>query len=131
VESQSCLDLYFPDGQGCLSFLGASQPFEIPQLRSLCLALYLLIVFCFFVFCFLFFLEVSFLGSLYILNISPLLDMGLVKIFFPICGLLICPIVCVFCLAEAFQFHVVLFVNHFILEPEPLGFYLGIFSLCQ
>jgi hypothetical protein len=57
-------------------FLGASQTFGITQMRILCLALYpyLLIV--------LFgFLESNFLSSLYILDISPLSEVDLVKIF--------------------------------------------------
>jgi hypothetical protein len=36
------------------------------------------------------FLMVSFLSSLYTLDITPLSDVGLVKNFFPICRLLIC-----------------------------------------
>ena len=55
-------------------FSGASQPFGIPQLRILCLALspiFLMELFDF--------LESTFLSSLYILNISPLSDLGLVK----------------------------------------------------
>jgi hypothetical protein len=55
-------------------FSGASQPFTIPQLRILCLALYLFLMGIFE------FLESSFLSSLYILDISPLSDLGLVKI---------------------------------------------------
>jgi hypothetical protein len=42
------------------------------------------------------FLEVCFLSSLYILVISPLSDVGLVKIFFPIYRLQICSIDCLF-----------------------------------
>jgi hypothetical protein len=56
-------------------------------------------------------LEVSFLSSLYILDISPLLDVGWVKIFFPICSLLICLIDSVLCFTEAFQFHEVPFIS--------------------
>jgi hypothetical protein len=52
-------------------FSGASQPLSIPQLRILCLALYPI---------FLVRLESSFLSSFYILDISPLSDLGLVKI---------------------------------------------------
>ena len=48
------------------------------------------------------FLVISFLNSLYILDISPLLDVGLVKIFFSICGLLIYFIDYILCLTEAF-----------------------------
>ena len=53
--------------------LGASQPFEIPLLWILSLVLYSI----FWLGC-LVWLVVSFLSSLYILDISPLLDMGLV-----------------------------------------------------
>jgi hypothetical protein len=55
-------------------FSGASQLFYIPQLRILCLALYPILMGIFE------FLESSFLSSLYILDISPLSDLGLVKI---------------------------------------------------
>jgi hypothetical protein len=54
-------------------FLGASQPFGIPLLRILCLALYPIF--------YLVFMESKFLNSLYILYISPLSDIGLAKIF--------------------------------------------------
>ena len=54
--------------------LGASQPFEIPQLRILCLAVYPILIGLFGS------LESNFLSSLYILDINPLLDVGLVKI---------------------------------------------------
>jgi hypothetical protein len=56
-------------------------------------------------------LMVSFLSSLYILDINPLLDGDLVTIFFPICRLLIYVIDYVFCFTEAFQFHEVPFIN--------------------
>ena len=56
--------------------LGASQPFDIPQLRILCLALYPIFKIGLFVS-----LESNFLSSLYILDISPLSDVGLVRIF--------------------------------------------------
>ena len=45
----------------------------------------------------------TFLRSLYILDISPLSHVGLVKI--PICSLSFCPNNSVICLTEAFQFH--------------------------
>jgi hypothetical protein len=51
------------------------------------------------------------LRSLYILDISPLLDLGLVKIFLSICRLLICLIDYVLCLTESFLFHEVPFIN--------------------
>ena len=58
------------------------------------------------------FLEINFLSSVYILDISPLSDVGLVKIFFKIsCRLPICSADGVFCLIEAFQFHEVPFIN--------------------
>ena len=52
----------------------ASWPFDIPQLRILCLALYPILIGLFGS------LEYNFLSSLYMLHISPLLDVGLVKI---------------------------------------------------
>jgi hypothetical protein len=45
-------------------------------------------------------LEVIFLNSLYILDISPLSDLELMKTFFPTCRLLICP----FALQKLFRF---------------------------
>jgi hypothetical protein len=63
-------------------FSCASQPFSIPQLTILCLALYLI-----FLKIGLFdILKSSFLSSLYILHISPLSALGLVKIFSPSVG---------------------------------------------
>jgi hypothetical protein len=56
------------------TFSCAFQPFGIPQLRILCLALY------HFLMVLLDFLESTFLSSLYILHISHLSDLGLVKI---------------------------------------------------
>jgi hypothetical protein len=56
--------------------LGTSQPFGIPQLRILCLALYSIFKIGLFGF-----LASNFLSSLYLLDISPLSDLGLVKIF--------------------------------------------------
>ena len=53
-----------------------SQPFDIPQVRILCLALSPIFLMGLFDF-----LESTFLSSLYILDISPLSDLGLVKIF--------------------------------------------------
>jgi hypothetical protein len=57
------------------------------------------------------FLVINFLSSLYILDISSLLNVGLVKIFWPICRLQICLIDHVLCFTEAFEFHEVPFVN--------------------
>ena len=56
--------------------LGAFQPFEITQFRILCLVLpdFLIGLFGF--------LESNLLCSLYILDISSVLDLGLLKIFF-------------------------------------------------
>jgi hypothetical protein len=56
-------------------------------------------------------LEVSFLSSLYILYINPLSDIGLVKIFSPICRFLTYLIDSVFCHTETCQFHEVPFIN--------------------
>ena len=55
--------------------LGASQPFKFPQLRILCLALTPFLIGLFGS------LESTFLSSLYLSDISPLLDVGLVRIF--------------------------------------------------
>jgi hypothetical protein len=55
--------------------LGASQSFGIPQLRIICLDLYLFLVGLFGS------LEPNFMSSLYILDISPLSEVGLLKIF--------------------------------------------------
>jgi hypothetical protein len=52
-----------------------------------------------------------FLSALYILNISPLSDVELVKNLFPFCQLPFCPIDGVICLTEAFQFYEVVFIN--------------------
>jgi hypothetical protein len=99
--------------------LGASQTFDTPLLWILSLVLYTI------------FLVVIFLSSLYILDISPLSDVGLVKFFPPTFSLPICLIGYVFCLTEAFQFHEVTLINSCILECEPLEFCLGNFPLCQ
>ena len=86
-------------------FSGASQSFGIPQLRILCLALphFLIGLFDF--------LESIFLSSLYILDISTLSDLGLVKIVSQSVGGLFCLIDSVFCLTEILQFYEVPFVN--------------------
>ena len=55
--------------------LGASQLFDIPQLKILCLDMYPILIQLFDS------LESNFFSSLYILDISPLLDVGLLKIF--------------------------------------------------
>jgi hypothetical protein len=66
-------------------FSGASQPFSVPQVRILCLALSP-------IFSYLIFLESTFLSYIYIyiyiyiLDISPLSDLGLVKILFQSVG---------------------------------------------
>ena len=52
----------------------------------------------------------SLLGSLYILKTIPLLNVGLVKIFFPILYAAVLSCYFVFCLTEDFQFQEVLFV---------------------
>jgi len=54
--------------------------------------------------------ESKFLSSLYILDISPLSDVGLVDIF-PIRWLMFCPNDSVLCLTEALQFYEVPFVE--------------------
>jgi hypothetical protein len=62
------------------------RPFDIPQLKILCLTLNPFLIGLFDS------LESNFLSSSYILEISPLLYVGFVKIFFSICLLLFCPI---------------------------------------
>ena len=55
--------------------LGSSQSFDITQVKILCLALFPILIGLFGS------PEYNFLSSLYILDISPLLDPGLVQIF--------------------------------------------------
>jgi hypothetical protein len=57
-----------------INFLGASQPFSIPQLRIRCLALYPILIGLFGI------LESNFLSSLYILDIIHLSDLGLMAL---------------------------------------------------
>ena len=57
------------------------------------------------------FLESNFYSSLYKLDISPLSDLGLVKIFSQSVGYLFVLLTVSFCLTEAFQFYEVPFVN--------------------
>ena len=80
---------------------GASQPFDIPQLRILCLALFPILIGLFD------FLDHNFLSFLYILAISPLSVVGLVKIF----SQLFCSIDSVLCHTEALTFYEVPFVD--------------------
>jgi hypothetical protein len=70
-----CISLMTKDVEHFFFFLGASQTFGIPQLRILSLALYPIFIGLFG------FLESNFLSSLYILDISPISDLGLVKNF--------------------------------------------------
>ena len=80
MESQHGFDLCFTINKDVEHFFRCFSGFEIPKLR---------ILFSsrghFFVRVFVF-LESSFLNSLYILNISPRSDVGLVKIFSPLLG---------------------------------------------
>ena len=57
------------------------------------------------------FLESRFLSSLYILDINPLTDLGLVKILSQSVGGLFVLLTTVFCLTEALQFYEVPFVD--------------------
>ena len=57
------------------------------------------------------FLESTFLSSLYILDISPLSDLGEDKDPFPICWWPFCLIDGVFCFAEALQLYEVSFID--------------------
>jgi hypothetical protein len=89
-------------------FLGASQPFSIPQLRILCLALYSIFnrVICF--------AGVQFLELyiyIYILDISPQLDLGLVKIFSQSVGCHFFLTDSFLCIKEALKLYQVPFVD--------------------
>jgi hypothetical protein len=56
-------------------------------------------------------LVVSFLSSLYILDISPLSDVRLVKIFSRLVSCCFVLLTMFFCLTEALQFHEIPFIN--------------------
>jgi hypothetical protein len=85
-------------------FPGASQTFEFPQLRILCLALFPHFLIKLFGS-----LESNFLNSLYILDFSPSSDVGLVKIFSQSVG---CCFVLFSVLTETLQFYEVPFVDY-------------------
>ena len=53
----------------------------------------------------------SFLSSFYILEISPLSDVGLVKKIFPVCALPFGLVHCVLCLTKASKFEEVPLIN--------------------
>jgi hypothetical protein len=57
------------------------------------------------------FLESSFLSSLYVLDISPLSDLGLVKILFQSVGDLFVLLTVSFCPTESLQFYEVPFLS--------------------
>jgi hypothetical protein len=88
-----CISLMIKDAE---HFSCASQPFSFPQLRILCLALYPRWLFEF--------LESSFLSSLYILDISPLSDLGLVKILLHFVGGLLVLLIVSFALQKLCNF---------------------------
>jgi hypothetical protein len=67
------------------------------------------------------FLVFSFLRSLCIYDI-PLSDVGLTKIFLPICKLTICLIGYAFCHTETFQTHEVPFINSWPYNISPYSF---------
>ena len=75
--------------------LSVSWPFKILLLRILCLDLYLILMGLFGI------LMSSFLSSLYILDIRPLSDVGLVEDLFPLCSMPFCFIDSACCLTEA------------------------------
>jgi hypothetical protein len=79
--------------------LSASQPFGIPQLRILCLALCPILKIELFVS-----LESNFLSSLYIFDINPLSDVGLVKIFSQVVGYCFVLLTVSFALQKLFNF---------------------------
>jgi hypothetical protein len=84
--------------------LSASQPFDIPQLRILFSSVPQFLI------GLLGSLESNFLSSLYILDISPLLDV-VGKDLFPIWWLPFCPIDKILCLTAVLQSHKVPFVD--------------------
>ena len=86
-------------------FLGASRLFSVSQLGILCLPLYPILTRLFGS------LEYNFLSSLYILDISPLLDVGLVKIFSQSVGCHWVSLTGFFVIQKVLQFFEVPFVN--------------------
>ena len=93
--------------------LGASQAFEIPKLRILFSSrAHFFIRFFFF-----FFLESSFLNSLYILNISPRSDVGLVKNFSPLLGCHFVLLTVSFALQNLFSFR----SSHLLIDQDMLS----------
>jgi hypothetical protein len=83
VKSESslvCISLLVED----VKHLNVSQTYEIPLLRNFCLDLHPILNWII-----RFFHIYSFLSSLF--DISPLLDIELVKSLFPFCRLLLCP----------------------------------------
>ena len=93
--------------------LGASQAFEIPKLRILFSSrAHFFIRMCFF-----FFLVSSFLNSLYILNISPLSDVGLVKFYSPLVGCHFVLLTVSFALQNLFSFR----RSHLLIDQDMLS----------
>ena len=104
--------------------LGASQTIGIPQLSILCLALYLILIGLFWS------LESNLLRSLYILDISPLLDVGLVKIF----SHLLFPVLCYWQYSLPYKSFAILWgpiCQFLILEHKLLVFCSGKFHMCS
>ena len=91
--------------------LGDSQAFEIPKLRILfnSRAHFFIRVFVF--------LESSFLNSLYILNISPRSDVGLLKIFSPLLGCHFVLLTVSFALQNLFSFR----SSHLLIDQDMLS----------
>ena len=121
VESDGCFYLNFTPG--CWKkVLNASQPFNIPSLKILNLALYPILIG-------LFGSLVFILSSWYILDISPLSDVGFVKIVFKSIGCCFVLLTVLFTL----QSFAVLWVPVsllLILEHKTLLFYSEKFPLC-
>ena len=91
--------------------LGASQAFEIPKLRILfsSRAHFFFRVFVF--------LESRFLNSLYILNISPRSDVGLVKFYSPLVGCHFVLLTVSFALQNLFSFR----RSHLLIDQDMLS----------
>ena len=86
-------------------FKGALQPFGIPQLRILCLTLYPIFNRV------IWFSGSNFLSSLYVSDISPLSDLGLVKIFSQSVGGLFVLLIVSFALQKLYNF----MTSHFLI----------------
>ena len=105
-------------------YLGVSQSFDIPQMKILCLALYATFLIELFGS-----LEFTFLSSLYILDISPLSDVELVKIFSQFVSFYFVLLTVSFAFQKPYNFMRSI-CQFLVLEHKLLVFCSGIFPLC-